>query len=99
MSRLEFHRRVAIVTGAGGGLGREYALLLASRGARVVVNDVNEAAAADTVDAITSTGGIAVAAPFDVSAQAEDLVRTAVDAFDGVDILINNAGIGRFGPF
>ncbi len=107
---LRFDGRVAVVTGAGRGLGREFALLLARRGSAVVVNDIGRSmdqerydASADTitqvaqqvVDEIKASGGSAVASTADVSdpAAAESIVTTAVDAFGGVDIVINNAGI------
>jgi NAD(P)-dependent dehydrogenase (short-subunit alcohol dehydrogenase family) len=103
---IDFQDRVAVVTGAGGGLGRAYALLLASRGASVVVNDLGGSLhgdgsgtnAADTVaEEITSTGGVAVA---DYNSVAEPeggaaIIERAVDAFGRVDILISNAGILR----
>jgi len=106
MSEIRFDGRVAIVTGAGGGLGREYALDLAKRGAKVVVNDLGGAvdgsgasrSAADTVvDEIRASGGEAVANYDSVSTMAggKNVVQTAVDAFGKVDILINNAGILR----
>jgi NAD(P)-dependent dehydrogenase (short-subunit alcohol dehydrogenase family) len=97
---------VAVVTGAGGGLGKTYALELARRGARVVVNDLGGAvdgtgespSAADVVVAeIESAGGEAVA-NYDSVSTAEGggaVIQTAVDAFDGVDVVINNAGILR----
>ena len=89
--------RVAIVTGAGGGLGREHALLLAERGARVVVNDVGEAAAAAVADEIEARGGTATA--FAASVTDFDAVKAMVEAtlarWNKVDILINNAGILR----
>jgi 3-hydroxyacyl-CoA dehydrogenase/3a,7a,12a-trihydroxy-5b-cholest-24-enoyl-CoA hydratase len=100
---LRFDGRVAIVTGAGGGLGRAYALLLAARGASVVVNDLGggmhgEGAgtlAADRVVAeITAAGGEAVA-NYDSVENGARIVRTALDAFGRVDIVINNAGILR----
>ncbi|KAK5163699.1 bifunctional hydroxyacyl-CoA dehydrogenase/enoyl-CoA hydratase fox2 [Saxophila tyrrhenica] len=96
--------RVAIVTGAGGGLGREYALLLASRGAKVVVNDYGgsldgqkggTSRAQKVVDEIQQAGGEAVADGHDVSLDAEvpEIVETAQRAFhQGIHILINNAG-------
>ena len=104
--QLGFDGRVAIVTGGGGGLGREHALMLASRGALVVVNDLGGAvdgtgsdkgAAERVVDEIKRAGGEAVADTNSV-ATAEGgaaIVQTALDAYEHVDIVINNAGILR----
>ncbi|MEZ4403537.1 MAG: SDR family NAD(P)-dependent oxidoreductase [Kofleriaceae bacterium] len=100
---LRFDGKVAIVTGAGGGLGRSHALLLASRGAHVVVNDLggsftgegkSSSAADKVVDEIKAAGGTAVA-NYDSVENGDAIVKTAVDAFGKVDILINNAGILR----
>ena len=100
---LRFDGKVAIVTGAGAGLGRAYALLLASRGAKVVVNDLgasvkgeggNSKAADVVVDEIKKAGGVAVA-NYDSVEFGDKIVKTAVDAFGTVDIVINNAGILR----
>ncbi len=106
-NKIRFDGRVAIVTGAGGGLGRVYALELGKRGAKVVVNDfggardgsgAGAAGPADkVVDEIKALGGEAVA-NYDNVATAEggaNIVKTALDAFGKVDILINNAGILR----
>ena len=105
--QIRFDGRVAIVTGAGAGLGRVYALELAKRGARVVVNDLGGARdgsgkgskkPADlVVEEIKALGGEAVANYDSVASAAggESIVRTALDAFGSVDILINNAGILR----
>jgi NAD(P)-dependent dehydrogenase (short-subunit alcohol dehydrogenase family) len=89
--------QVAIITGAGGGLGRAYARLLASEGAAVVVNDINADAAQKVVAEISATGGRAMACVMDVSSVAcgEAILKTALEAFGGVDILVNNAGILR----
>jgi NAD(P)-dependent dehydrogenase (short-subunit alcohol dehydrogenase family) len=103
---ITFDGRVAIVTGAGGGLGRTYALELARRGARVVVNDLGGAvdgtgassSAADQVVAeITGAGGEAVANYDSVSTEegGAAIVQSAADAFGTVDIVVNNAGILR----
>ena len=103
---IRFDNRVAIVTGAGGGLGREYALQLAARGAKVVVNDLGGArdgtggsvsAAQSVVDQITAAGGEAVANGTSVTdyAAVEAMVRDAEERWGSVDILINNAGILR----
>ena len=107
MNRIHFDGQVAVVTGAGGGLGRAYALELASRGARVVVNDFggtrdgagsgDRSPADRVVEEIKKMGGEAVA-NYDNVATVEggkNIVRSAVDAFGGVDILVNNAGILR----
>ena len=97
--QLEFGGRVAIVTGAGQGMGQEHAKMLASRGARVVVNDVNSENASATVAAITESGGVAVADTHDVVTGATDIVQTALDSFGQLDIVVNNAGINAFGLF
>ncbi|MFH1092107.1 MAG: SDR family oxidoreductase, partial [Pseudomonadota bacterium] len=104
MAAIDFKDRVAIVTGAGAGLGRDYAIELARRGAKVVVNDLggsrngvgsSQAAADLVVDEIRAAGGTAVSNYDDVSISAggENIVKTAIDKFGKVDILINNAGI------
>ncbi|MCO5991801.1 SDR family oxidoreductase [Actinoallomurus rhizosphaericola] len=106
MAELRFDGRVAIVTGAGQGLGRQHALELAARGAKVVVNDLGGALdgtgastgpAADVVAEIKKNGGEAVASTDNVATTegAEAIVRTALDAFGRVDIVVNNAGILR----
>ncbi|MCU1586564.1 MAG: hypothetical protein JWN31_57 [Frankiales bacterium] len=106
MSDISFDGRVAIVTGAGGGIGRTYALDLARRGAQVVVNDLGgsvdgsggeHTAAQKVVDEIKAAGGEAVASYDSVSTPegGASIVKTAVDSFGKVDIVINNAGILR----
>ncbi|MBM3661908.1 MAG: SDR family oxidoreductase [Actinobacteria bacterium] len=106
MSDLTFDGKVAIVTGAGGGLGKSHALELARRGARVVVNDLGgsvsgeggDASAAQlVVEEINAAGGEAVANHDSVSTPegGQAIVQTALDEFDTVDIVINNAGILR----
>ena len=93
----ELKDRVAIVTGAGGGLGRAHALMLARHGARVVVNDRDGDAAARVAVEIAETGGRAMAVAASVTDEAEvaAMVDSATRAWGGVDILINNAGILR----
>ncbi|MCF6472304.1 SDR family oxidoreductase [Nonomuraea sp. MG754425] len=103
---LRFDDRVAIITGAGHGLGRSHALLLAERGAKVVVNDLGGALdgtgasagpAAEVVDLIVKNGGQAVANADDIATPegARAVVQAAVDAFGKLDIVVNNAGILR----
>lgn len=106
MGGIDFKGRVAVVTGAGAGLGRDYALELARRGAKVVVNDLggardgsgSAAAVADSVvEEIKAAGGEAVANYDNVASVAggEAIVRTAIDNYGKLDILVNNAGILR----
>jgi NAD(P)-dependent dehydrogenase (short-subunit alcohol dehydrogenase family) len=106
MADVRFDGRVAIITGAGGGLGRSHALLLASRGAKVVVNDLGGAfdgtgagttMAEKVAEEIRAAGGEAVPNydGVDTWAGGQAIVKTALDAFGKVDILINNAGILR----
>jgi NAD(P)-dependent dehydrogenase (short-subunit alcohol dehydrogenase family) len=106
MADIRFDGRVAIVTGAGGGLGREHALLLAARGAKVVVNDLGGAVdgsggsagpAERTVKEIEELGGVAVADASTVASPegGQAVVDTAMEAFGRVDVVINNAGILR----
>lgn len=95
-STVRFDDRVAIVTGAGRGLGREHALLLGARGARVVVNDVSEEHANNTVNDIVARGGTAVADSHSVAdpAGAHAIVDAALDAFGALHVVLNNAGRG-----
>ncbi len=106
MAELGYDGRVAVITGAGGGLGRQHALLMASRGALLVINDLggsvdgtgaNVGAAQMVVDEIKALGGDAVADTNSVATPegGEAIVQTAIDAFGKVDIVINNAGILR----
>ncbi|XP_048065393.1 peroxisomal multifunctional enzyme type 2 [Megalobrama amblycephala] len=100
---LTFDGRVVLVTGAGGGLGREYALAFGQRGAAVIVNDLggdikgggrSSAAADKVVEEIRAKGGKAVA-NYDSVEDGEKLIQTALDAFGRIDIVVNNAGILR----
>lgn len=95
MGRLQ--EKVAIVTGAGQGLGRSTALRFANEGAKVVVADMNRETAHDTVTTITSSGGEAIAVIVDVSLaqDAERMVTDALAEFGRIDVLVNNAGIVR----
>ena len=103
---IDFRGRVAIVTGAGGGLGRQHALALAARGAKVLVNDLGSgvhgeggsvSAAQAVVDEIRAAGGEALANGASVTdfAAVQAMVQQAVDAWGRVDVLVNNAGILR----
>jgi NAD(P)-dependent dehydrogenase (short-subunit alcohol dehydrogenase family) len=106
MSEIRYDGRVAVITGAGGGLGKTYALDLGRRGAKVVVNDLGGSAdgsgggssmADQTVKEITEAGGEAVANYDSVSTPegGEGIIQTALDNFGKVDVVINNAGILR----
>ena len=106
MSKLSFNGKVAVITGAGGGLGRAYALLLAGRGAKVVINDLggtSDGEGADStpaqkvVDEIKAAGGEAVANYESVSEWegAQKIIQAAIENYGQIDILINNAGILR----
>jgi NAD(P)-dependent dehydrogenase (short-subunit alcohol dehydrogenase family) len=106
---LRFDDRVAVITGAGRGLGRAYALLLASRGARIVVNDTggslkgegaDSAPAQELVQEIGASGGEAVASTTSVSTPAGGaaIIETALDHYGRIDVLIHNAGIVRAAP-
>lgn len=103
MSSLQYTKQVVVVTGAGNGLGREYAKFFASRGAQVVVNDLggsfngegnNSKVADQVVQEITDAGGIAVP-NYDPVENGERIIETAIKAFGRVDVLVNNAGILR----
>jgi 3-hydroxyacyl-CoA dehydrogenase/3a,7a,12a-trihydroxy-5b-cholest-24-enoyl-CoA hydratase len=103
MSEIRFDGKVAIITGAGGGLGRSHALLLASRGAKVVVNDLGGATdgtgagttMAEKVCAEIKAAGGQAAPDYHSVLEGEAIVKTALEAFGTLDILVNNAGILR----
>jgi NAD(P)-dependent dehydrogenase (short-subunit alcohol dehydrogenase family) len=108
MSELRFDGRVAVITGAGRGLGRSYALLLASRGCKIVVNDNGSAARGDTIVAnpaddvvaeIKAAGGEAVACAESVATPegAAAIIQSAINNWGRIDILIHNAGNVRYG--
>src|SRR4051812_2955001 len=98
--------RIAVVTGAGRGVGRAYALMLAAHGAKVLVNDLGSTAAGsgsdqtpaqEVVETIHAAGGEAEVNTSDVAdwASAQQMIEQAVDTFGGLDVVINNAGILR----
>ena len=102
-TQLRFDGKVVLVTGAGSGLGKQYAIFFASRGAKVVVNDLgcsikgegsNTSNADAVVKQIKEAGGEAVA-NYDSVEFGEKIVKTAIDTFGRIDIVINNAGILR----
>jgi len=110
LTNLRFDEQVAVITGAGGGLGKQYALLLASRGARIVVNDTGASVTGDGADSkaadvtaaeIRDLGGEAVADGHSVTTPdgGQAIIDAALDAWGRVDIVINNAGIVRDAPF
>jgi NAD(P)-dependent dehydrogenase (short-subunit alcohol dehydrogenase family) len=107
---MRFDDRVAVITGAGRGLGREYALLLASRGARIVVNDIGGSVTGDgsgsgastsTAEEVQKRGGEAIADSNDVATPegGQAIIDAALDTWKRIDIVINNAGIVRDSPF
>lgn len=89
--------RVAIITGAGGGLGAAHARVFAAEGACVVVNDINQAAAQKVVDEILAAGGKAVANTSDIThySDSENAVKQAIESFGDLHVVVNNAGINR----
>jgi NAD(P)-dependent dehydrogenase (short-subunit alcohol dehydrogenase family) len=94
---MRLENKVALITGAGSGIGRETARLFSSEGARIVVVDVNDPAGQATVEELKAAGGEAVYVHADVSkaADAEAMVRAAEESFGRLDVLFNNAGISH----
>jgi NAD(P)-dependent dehydrogenase (short-subunit alcohol dehydrogenase family) len=94
---MRLQNKVALITGAGSGIGRESALLFAQEGARIVVVDVNDEAGEKVVAEVREAGGEAVYAHADVSksTEAEGMIRTAEESFGRLDVLFNNAGISH----
>ena len=93
MAQLE--NKVALITGAGSGMGRATAIVFAKEGAKVVVVDINESAAKETAERITADGGEAIFVTADVSKgqDAERMIEAALDAYQRIDVLHNNAGV------
>src|SRR5437899_12013616 len=109
MTEMRFDGRVAIVTGAGNGLGRAYAHFLASKGAQVVVNDLglelggggtpSAEPAKAVVAELGAAGGVAASDTHDVVTGAEAIVAPALDAFSRIDVLINHAGFAGLSKY
>ena len=95
MSTVDLGGKRVVVTGAAGGLGRDFALDLAQAGAQVLVADINAGGAADTARMVTEAGGICIAQAVDVTStdSCQTLAKTAHEAFGGVDVLVNNAAL------
>lgn len=103
MSQIRFDNKVVVVTGAGNGLGKDYALYFGKHGAKVVVNDLgssmkgtgaSSSAADKVVEEIRANGGQAIA-NYDSVEFGENIIKTAIQTYGKIDILINNAGILR----
>jgi NAD(P)-dependent dehydrogenase (short-subunit alcohol dehydrogenase family) len=92
--------KVALVTGAGSGIGKATALLFAAEGAQLAINDLNASSAQETAEAIRKIGGKAVVLPADVAEEKEvvPMVEKTIKELGGVNILVNNAGVGGAGP-
>lgn len=92
----DFTKKTAIVTGAGGGIGRATAMMLASQGAQVVVSDVQENQGNETVEQIKNEGGRCIFIKTDVSnsQDVQEMIRQTVNTFGGLNYLVNNAGVG-----
>lgn len=97
---MRLQNKIAIITGAGSGIGRGIALAFVKEGAKVVVADINEEGGKKTVEQLKEQGGEAVFVKTDVSKSRDidEMVKTCLDEFGRVDILVNNAGIVKFSP-
>ncbi|MDQ3928342.1 MAG: SDR family NAD(P)-dependent oxidoreductase, partial [Chloroflexota bacterium] len=93
---MKLQDRVAVITGAGSGIGRTMALQFAREGARIVAGDINGEAAQETADAVTTEGGTCVSFAVDVvqPEQVRAMIEQAISTYGRIDILCNNAGIG-----
>ncbi|EQB36647.1 MULTISPECIES: SDR family NAD(P)-dependent oxidoreductase [Virgibacillus] len=98
MGRLD--KKVAVITGAGSGMGREEALLFAKEGAKVIASDIQEDAVKEVVKEIKSNGGEALALTHDVTSENDwkHVIKSTMDAFGKLDVLVNNAGISQPEP-